>query len=104
MGMEVHPATGGAKAKTRPGRYDISMRLLVRDPARLWRTAVAQALSLGCCTGDDVEDMFGPMEDPSITDCIAMLVGPADLAGCSYEEFSIAPSSVAAGLFPSRRV
>lgn len=96
MGMELHPAADKRGAAFWPERYEVSMRLAVRDPARLWRTAAARALRLGNCTQEDVEDMFGPMEDPSIADCIAMLIGPGDLAGCRFEEFSVAPAGGAA--------
>lgn len=100
MGMMHHPARGRG-GETGPGtllpeRYVISMRLSVRDAGLLWRLAAAQAMSRGC-TEDDVTETFGPMEDPSLPDCIAMLIGPSDLAGCCFEEFSIIPVNAAVG-------
>jgi len=90
--MELHPARDESGAGIWSGRYEVAVRLHVRDPGCLWRMAAARMLACGG-SGADVEEMFGPMEDPSIIDCIAMLVGPGNLAGCSFEEFSVLPAS-----------
>ena len=98
MGMMRHPGKDGRGRAGRmlaPGRYEVSMRLSVRDAGLLWRMAAVHALSQGTLTEEDVIEMFGPMEDPSLADCIAMLVGPGDLAGCCFEEFSVKPAEPA---------
>jgi len=74
------------------------MRLSVRDPGLLWRMAAAKMLSIGGFAEEDVVDVLGPMEDPSIIDCIVMLVGPCDLGGCCFEDFAIAPVGAVAGV------
>ncbi len=92
MGMELRPVR--AESGVRDGRYEVSVRLSVRDPGQLWRKAAAHMLGRGC-SEQDIEEMFGPMEDPSVADCIAALLDPCALAGCSFDEFSVAPAGVA---------
>lgn len=97
--MMCHPAEkSGNGDMTSSGRYDVSMRLSVRDPGLLWRMAAAKMLSIGGFAEEDVVDVLGPMEDPSIIDCIVMLVGPCDLGGCCFEDFAIAPVGAVAGV------
>ncbi len=74
--------------------YDVTMRLAVRDVGLLWRMAAARALTFGTLSDIEIEEMLGPLEDPSITDCITMLVGPREMTGCSCEHFAISPVAV----------
>ena len=100
MGMMRHPGRSGRKEagnRASSRRFDVSMRLSVCEAGLLWRMAAAQALSHGGLTEEDVVEMFGPMEDPSLADCIAMLAGPDNLAGCRFEEFSVVSAGAAVG-------
>lgn len=40
-------------------------------------------------TLDDVIDVLGPSEDPSLNDCIATLLKPETVAGCLLDDFWI---------------
>jgi hypothetical protein len=40
-------------------------------------------------TLDDVLDVIGPREDPSISDCVAMMAKPSALPGCVLDDFWI---------------
>lgn len=82
-------------------QYEVKLRFSVQDLGLLWRMAAAHMLSLGDYTGEDVVEMLGPMEDPSVADCIAIMAGPPDLAGCCCEEFSVVGAGAAVG--PSAR-
>ena len=66
------------------------MRISVTDATDLWRAAAAHALSYESDQGD-VEDVLGPMEDPSIADCLAMLIGPRNVPGCRFDSFVLIP-------------
>lgn len=67
--------------------YRISLTLAVSDGRALWTAAAARLLASSGMTFDDVVEMIGPCEDPSISDCIATLVKPDGLAGCLLDDF-----------------
>ncbi|NYT42119.1 hypothetical protein HZY97_15215 [Sphingomonas sp. R-74633] len=69
--------------------YSVSLTLSVTDARALWSAAADRALAAPGMTLADVLDTIGPREDPSIADCIAMLTGPAAIAGCAIEAFDI---------------
>lgn len=69
-------------------RYKINLTLKVGDAEALWEAAARRALaSTAGLTLTDVEDMFGPREAPSITDCLAMLMFPDDMSGYVVTDF-----------------
>jgi len=67
--------------------YRINLTLSVSDPQALWTAAAARLLAAPDMSLDDVIDVIGPREDPSINDCIAMLAKPVALAGCDMDDF-----------------
>ena len=69
--------------------FDIGIRVRVKDVALLWRMAAAHALSMPGLEPEDVEEIIGPMEDPSLADCLGLLLTPKAIAGCSFAEFSV---------------
>lgn len=69
--------------------YRINLTLSVSDPQALWTAAAARLLAAPDMTLDDVLDVIGPREDPSINDCIAMLAKPIAMAGCEMDDFWI---------------
>lgn len=38
---------------------------------------------------EDVLEVIGPQEDPSISECITMLAAPAPMPGCAVDDFWI---------------
>jgi hypothetical protein len=72
-----------------PG-YQVTLTLKVSDVAALWAAAARRGLAAPGATPDDVYDVIGPREDPSLADCIAMLTGPVSVPGCSLDDLEIA--------------
>lgn len=70
-------------------RYRISIAIDVVSPRALWNAALSRGLMAPGATFEDVVDTIGPSDDPAIVDCLAMLALPADLKGCSIEDFTI---------------
>lgn len=77
--------------------FSATLTLNVEDARALWTAAAEKALQAPGMTLSDVLDTIGPREDPSIADCIAMLVVPAGIAGCTLDDFTVrtAPAAVA---------
>lgn len=72
--------------------YDINLRIAVADGAALWRAAAEQMLmqTSGEISRQEIEDVLGPMDDPAVSDCLALVIGPRPVAGCIFEDFDIA--------------
>ena len=70
-------------------QYRISLTLAVSDGRALWAAAAARLLAAPGMTLDDVVEVIGPCEDPSISDCIATVLKPADVPGCLLDDFWI---------------
>ena len=87
-----------------PEFFDIRMSVSVRDAGLLWRMAAAHALAMTGLEQQDVEDVIGPMDDPSLGDCLAMLLAPRNLAGCSFRDFSVLRAVAPAPVAKPRRV
>lgn len=94
-----HAAEG---VRNRAERFDLDLCIRVEDAALLWRAAAAHAMCQPGAVLPDREDVLGPLDDPSIGDCIAMLAGPRPIAGCTFERFILTPVS-APGASRSRR-
>jgi len=75
-------------ARASAGSYQLSVTLKVEDGRALWSAAVQHALAAGMEMADVVE-VIGPAEDPSVSDCIALLLDPSALAGCDVETFEV---------------
>lgn len=71
--------------------YRVTLTLSIEDAGALWNAAAERALQAPGMTLADVLDTIGPREDPSIADCIAMLTGPAAIAGCAVADYAILP-------------
>jgi hypothetical protein len=78
-----------ASRELQPQEYRINLTLAVTDPQSLWAAAAAKLLVAPEMTLDDVLDVIGPREDPSIGDCIAAMVQPVAVAGCVIEDYGI---------------
>ncbi|PNU04759.1 hypothetical protein [Novosphingobium guangzhouense] len=90
-------AAGDAGARTSGAQqeYWFSLRLRVDAPAQLWQAAALRCLSQSDLSQDEVEDLIGPIEDPSIADCLMMLALPERIPGCTRLDTTLQP--VAAG-------
>lgn len=77
--------------------FTATLTLTVEDARSLWNAAAEKALQAPGMTLSDVLDTIGPREDPSIADCIAMLLVPAGIAGCALDDFAVhaAPAAIA---------
>jgi hypothetical protein len=88
-----HAAIGdiiaGGDRKDRCDAIVISVALSVRDHEALWDAAAIKGMSAPGTRLNDLIDVIGPREDPSIAECIAMLAQPALLPGCDLEDFDV---------------
>lgn len=77
--------------------FTATLTLTVEDSRSLWNAAAEKALQAPGMTLSDVLDTIGPREDPSIADCLAMLLMPAGVAGCALDDFAVdaAPTTLA---------
>jgi hypothetical protein len=69
--------------------FRISLTLAVTDAQALWTAAAAKLLCSPGMSLDDVLDVIGPREDPSIIDCVALMAKPIALPGCMLDDFWI---------------
>lgn len=69
--------------------YRISLTLSVSDANALWTAAATRLLAAPGMTRDDVVDVIGPRQDPSILDCLTAIVSPGAVAGCLLDDFWI---------------
>jgi hypothetical protein len=63
--------------------YRFSLKLRVDSADQLWRAAAARCLTLPGICEEDVADMIGPIDDPSISDCLMVLTLPDQVPGCT---------------------
>ena len=75
-----------------PEQVRIALTFTVRDREALWDAAAARGLTAPGMDIDDVIDVIGPREDPSIPDCLAMLVQPMSAPGCLLDQFDVTPA------------
>lgn len=81
----------GASASGEQQEYWFSLKLRVDSPAQLWQAAALRCLSQTDLNRDEVEDLLGPVEDPSIADCLMMLALPERLPGCTRLDTALRP-------------
>jgi hypothetical protein len=63
-----------------------------------------RCLSQADLSADEVEDLIGPLEDPSIADCLMVLALPERLPGCTRLDTAlqpVAPDACAADAAPA---
>ncbi|HUD31155.1 MAG TPA: hypothetical protein VMQ93_19995 [Novosphingobium sp.] len=84
--------SGTVQAVGAQGEYWFSLRLRVDSAAQLWQAAALRCLSRSDLGQDEVEDLIGPIEDPSIEDCLMLLALPERLPGCTRLETVLAPA------------
>jgi len=69
--------------------FEFRLKLRVECPAALWQAAARHCGSHIDASIDDIAELIGPAEDPSIADCLMALALPARIAGCTMTNVSI---------------
>lgn len=83
--------SGTVQAAGAQQEYWFSLRLRVDSPAQLWQAAALRCLSQADLSQDEVEDLIGPADDPSIADCLMLLALPERLPGCTRLDTRLEP-------------
>lgn len=84
--------SGTVQASGAQQEYWFSLRLRVDSPAQLWQAAALRCLSQADLSHDEVEDLIGPADDPSIADCLMLLALPERLPGCTRLDTALVPA------------
>lgn len=87
---DVRAVTAAAPETQR--EYWFSLRLRVDSPTQLWQAAALRCLSQADLSQEEVEDLIGPIEDPSIADCLMLLALPERLPGCTRLDTALLPA------------
>lgn len=92
MSMMHHPGAHNAmpvQCLTHTADYELTIRITVDDAGLLWRMAAAHLLTYYAASEESIEETIGPREDPGITDCLTLLLGPRPLDGAHIEAISL---------------
>jgi hypothetical protein len=71
--------------------FRVSFDVDVDQVKALWQAAAVRGLRYQGQDLDDVEEVIGPLEDPDIIDCLAMITAPSAISGCTIANFKITP-------------
>lgn len=77
-GLETAVVAADARGK----EFEFRLKLRVECPTTLWHAAARHCGSSIDQSIDDIADLIGPPEDPSIADCLMALALPDRIAGC----------------------
>ncbi|HSX53675.1 MAG TPA: hypothetical protein VLG14_00115 [Sphingomonas sp.] len=77
------PETAVVTADAQGKEFEFRLKLRVECPTALWHAAARRCGSSIDPSIDDITDLIGPPEDPSIADCLMALALPDRLAGCT---------------------
>lgn len=83
MLSDVIRADGGAISKPSSKDFLFALKVRVECPSTLWRAAASHCMRSMAVRAEDLADLIGPPEDPSIEDCLMALALPAQIPGCS---------------------
>ena len=86
-GLETTVVATDAPAR----EFEFRLKLRVECPTALWHAAPRHCGSHIDASLDDITELIGPAEDPSIADCLMALALPARIAGCTMTNVSIEP-------------
>ena len=75
--------SGNAPVSGAQQEYWFSLKLRVDSPEQLWQAAALRCLSQSNLSPAEVEEIIGPIEDPSVSDCLMILALPERIPGCS---------------------
>lgn len=62
--------------------FEFTLKIRVECLKSLWQAAAVHCMSQYNDSTDDLIDLIGPQEDPSIEDCLMALVLPERVSGC----------------------
>ena len=62
--------------------FNFSLQLEIESRSQLWQAAALECMKQPSMTLEDVTDLIGPVEDPSVHDCIMMLALRTQVDGC----------------------
>lgn len=86
-GLESAVITADSEGK----EFEFRLKLRVECPTTLWHAAARRCGSSIDPSIDDIVDLIGPLEDPSIVDCLMALALPDRVAGCTMTNVFLAP-------------
>lgn len=76
--------------------FEFRLKLRVECPATLWHAAARHCGSRIDPSIDDISELIGPLEDPSIADCLMALALPDRIAGCTMTNVFLDPGGAPA--------
>ena len=77
------PETADVTADVQGKEFEFRLKLRVDCPTTLWHAAARRCGNSIDPSIDDIADLIGPLEDPSIADCLMALALPDRIAGCT---------------------
>lgn len=82
--------------------YNLAISLCVSDSVKLWDSACRSLMQVGTVDLDEIVDLLGPREAPSIEDCIVTLFDLGSSQGCLPIDFSLEISRKECSLWQKR--
>jgi len=76
--------------------FEFRLKLRVECPATLWQAAARLCGGRIDPSIDDISELIGPPEDPSIADCLMALALPDRIAGCTLTNVFLDPDGTQA--------
>ncbi|MDF0541145.1 hypothetical protein PX699_02220 [Sphingobium sp. H39-3-25] len=64
-------------------KFHFTLQLEVNCPTTLWHAAAIRCLKQGNISVDELIDLIGPLEDPSLSDCVMAMALPDTIPGCT---------------------
>lgn len=92
---------GHARPSGTHQEYSFSLRLRVDSSQQLWQAAASRCRSQSDLSQDDIEEMIGPIEDPSIADCLMIMALPERLPGCTRLDTALQPGAAPHTVIPA---
>lgn len=77
--------------------FQFTLNLRVDSQEALWRAAAKHCRLSSAMPVDDIIDLIGPVEDPSIEECLLVLALPTRIAGCEMLDVRLDPCLVDSG-------
>lgn len=91
MLSDVNRADGGTISKLSSRDLLFALKVRVECPSTLWRAAASHCMRNTAIRVEDLTDLIGPPEDPSIEDCLMALTLPTHIPGCSLLDVHLEP-------------
>ncbi|GFE73427.1 hypothetical protein NTCA1_10760 [Novosphingobium sp. TCA1] len=69
-----------------------SLKVRVDSTSQLWQAAALRCMSQSDMSYEDVDELIGPIDDPSIADCLMILALPDRVPGCTRLDVALQAS------------